>query len=65
MEFDGYLSCPFDLKKAHRPKTIEGNLCVGCVVADNDPVAVGKVNNPLKEILTRDSGRRVVRIVNP
>ena len=61
VEFDPHVLCAIDFHEARRGLAVVENLRIGCVVADDDLVLLGKIHHLLKVVLAHDDRCRVVR----
>jgi len=65
VKFDRHFARAVDFKETHRPVTVVTHFGVGRVVAHDDVMFVGKVDNALEKILVRHRSRGIIRIIDP
>ena len=65
MKFDPHFACTFGFQETHRSVIVVSHLRIRRVMADDDIISVGEVDNPVEKILVRHRRRRVVRIIDP
>ena len=65
MKLDSDFSGALDLEKAHGLISVVTHLGVSGVVADDDVVLIGEIDDAFKKILIRHGGGWIVRIVDP